>query len=50
MVGPSTGKPFAEQFGEFITTAESGVIVVTFGSLVDTLPEHIATKFIEAFR
>ena len=45
----STTKPLPPEFQSFIGNAEEGVIVVAFGSVLESIPAEVMTKFLEAF-
>ena len=48
-VKPTDGKALPQNIEAFMSRWKEGVIVVSFGSMVSTLPTKMADKFIEAF-
>ena len=47
--GGSKPLPLNDDLNEFITTAENGVIVVSFGSFIKKMPLYIAKKLFDVF-
>ncbi|KAK2153472.1 hypothetical protein LSH36_296g04055 [Paralvinella palmiformis] len=47
---PTSGKPLPTDIDEFVDRAEAGVIIVSFGSFFDLLPQEIIEKFCLAFK
>ena len=47
---PHPPKPLTKEFEDFVSKAEHGLIVVSFGSLVKTAPFDLMTTLMEVFR